>query len=296
MKIKRYSILSTILLAIPSIGTSALLLEEQFLSGTTPASGEYTAGATVNGVNPAVTGFAPTSWDGSAVDNPTFGKLTSTSIGLTYSGLDTSGGAVTVDRSNTGGGFVEKSATRDLAAGIGTVSELWVSYLFNMNAAYDGTLKLGFLRSSGVDLNVTMRSDATNGDELSWAGGSGAGSTLSHVWNNDSTYMILIRSLGNGANDELDIWINPNLGTGEPSVGSGDISFIGGYRFNTGQELTSPLDLRISFGGVSGNQSLTFDELRYGTTFGDVAPIPEPSSIVLLVMGMALALRRRRTC
>ena len=46
---------------------------------------------------------------------------------------------------------------------------------------------------------------------------------------------------------------------------------------------------------VSVTNSGSFDEVRYGSTLADVAPIPEPGSAAMLLCGSGLlALRRRR--
>ena len=53
-------------------------------------------------------------------------------------------------------------------------------------------------------------------------------------------------------------------------------------------------NIRLSFDNSAG-QTNEFDELRIGTTFPDVAPVPEPAAASLLALGALLAgIRRRR--
>jgi hypothetical protein len=46
----------------------------------------------------------------------------------------------------------------------------------------------------------------------------------------------------------------------------------------------------------TGPQDVYFDELRYGTTLGDVVPVPEPATLGLMALGGVglVAMRRRR--
>ena len=60
---------------------------------------------------------------------------------------------------------------------------------------------------------------------------------------------------------------------------------------NSGVNLSN---VRLSFDNSAG-QTNEFDELRIGTTFADVAPVPEPAAASLLALGALLAgIRRRR--
>jgi len=45
---------------------------------------------------------------------------------------------------------------------------------------------------------------------------------------------------------------------------------------------------------VNANGNLVFDEVRFGTTFLDVVPIPEPSTYVMLLGGIGVLLILRR--
>ena len=49
-----------------------------------------------------------------------------------------------------------------------------------------------------------------------------------------------------------------------------------------------------SGGGAGTGTPFLFDELRVGSSFADVAPVPEPAALGLLCVVTPLALRRRR--
>jgi len=40
--------------------------------------------------------------------------------------------------------------------------------------------------------------------------------------------------------------------------------------------------------------TITYDEIRFGATFADVSPVPEPSAALLGALGVLALLRRRR--
>jgi hypothetical protein len=103
-------------------------------------------------------------------------------------------------------------------------------------------------------------------------------------------YTLSTTSLG----DRLDVYVNPSS---DPGSNAGDIS-IGASFFN----------FHVQSGGTQGTGHLlaagfssgqaAYDEIRIGTTFADVSPIPEPSSFAALaglgVLGLVASRRRRQ--
>ncbi|MBP6863679.1 MAG: PEP-CTERM sorting domain-containing protein [Candidatus Didemnitutus sp.] len=91
------------------------------------------------------------------------------------------------------------------------------------------------------------------------------------------------------ANDVSKLWINPASATFDDlAVPSAALTSTGGT------DMTSINSFLIR--GASGSPAGTFDELRIGTTWASVTPVPEPSTYAAILGALALAgvvLRRR---
>lgn len=92
-------------------------------------------------------------------------------------------------------------------------------------------------------------------------------------------------------NDNATMWVNPSaFGGAEPLTGG--ISNAFGNDIGVASFL-----IRQTGAGTSGasNSSVVIDELRVGTTWASVTPVPEPAATALLTCAMATLSRRRRT-
>ncbi len=90
----------------------------------------------------------------------------------------------------------------------------------------------------------------------------------------------------------MTLYVDPDfasLGTGTAPTGGSGVSFSGLFSFPF-EQVT--LENRS---GVS-NDTVRFDEIRIGSTWADVSPVPEPSALLLAGGGLAAAVgvRRRR--
>ena len=113
------------------------------------------------------------------------------------------------------------------------------------------------------------------------------------------TYFVVAnyRSIAGPNNDEFEVWINPDIGGASPTnaFANATVTLTAG-----GGDLGEINEIRpLSNMGIGAGPGVVaqFDELRVGTSFDSVSPIPEPASVGAVLGGCALvltALRRRR--
>ncbi len=156
-----------------------------------------------------------------------------------------------------------------IESGMGSVADIPGSRKFSMHVAPDGSLTLNGNSATGVS--------------------SAAGSIVS-----GQTYFFVWKLVNNGNDDIMTLFLNPvdllseGGNTSTLEINGGTFMVVN----NNSYELT-----HLRFGSAPGEgQSFLLDEFRIGTTWEDVVPvIPEPSSALLGVAGLAtVALRRRR--
>lgn len=289
-----------ILTCTGSSAQAALILYEGF-NYTTGALSTKTPNASTIGLNTSV-----------AYQGATVGNYTVTGSSLTFStNFATSGGSISIG-SGTGVGAAQMSLASSYT---GT---LYSSYLVRLAsrstaAAGDGALSrisndtantgehfLNMADSRSSSTQVAIGYDATTVT---------AGTSLSL----NTTYLMLARftRVGQATNvtsgvatvyaltsAQYDSFIAAGgteayLDSAVIGTGGSQISARGSDSYSSSTALTFATGQYAQF--VSVNDSTTFDELRYGSTLADVTPIPEPSSAVLLLAGVAAVGFRRRS-
>ena len=203
--------------------------------------------------------------------------------GLTFGSLSTTGNGA--------------NQSLNLASGANTVAQLtasgtiWMSWLYNpANANEFGGLRIsnGSDPINAAQLWFSPRDTGSGLLYISSRGTSGGnqqfstGQTLSF----GTTYFMVAKL--DTVGKTLDFWLNPTPGAGSP--GGATLSLT------TAQLPTASIAIN-SIGLLGGNTGgATFDEIRVGATWADVAPIPEPSTFFLALLGGlgALGLIRRR--
>lgn len=201
-------------------------------------------------------------------------------VGQTYSGLATGGGGF-VSSGNNSANF------RDLGTTYGVDgTTIFVSLLMSAQPGFTTTNPdyAGFSLFDGADdgsgerffLGQTFRQGVYgfvrtgNPDSLS----TGLISTA-------STFLVAKIDFLAGA-DNVSLYINPTTGLAAPN-GTPTTASVTSFNFDR---------LRIQTG--FNTAAFKFDELRIGTTYADVSPVPEPTSMLLLgISGTALLARRR---
>jgi hypothetical protein len=123
------------------------------------------------------------------------------------------------------------------------------------------------------------------GSTVGFTGDTGVAASL------DTTFLMVLRIDfdASGTNERLRLYVNPTLGT-EPLTAQADGTTTSSFQLNK---------LDIAGGQTGGGNTVSkgwFDEIRFGTTFADVTPVPEPATWALLSLGgiAGLFFRRRR--
>jgi hypothetical protein len=288
----RYTLLTAALISLPSLAPAALLTYEGF--------GDYTTNGPVHGLN------GGQGWNGGwvvqnnsnnypiASSGPlTFGPLvTSANHRYLYGGyqwfsvgreLDISANGPWASKSYVSGGFINNKV-------------LWFSMLAQINT----TAEVNFTFTNSVTTwnpgeNGNVRIRTTGGN---WELGTVGATNFSNAGtrNNNTTYFVVGRFHLNNTASTFHLWVrsmsdpNPlNLGGPDLNVNTANASLTGldaatvGFRnfsINVNTDVTSIAKI---------------DEIRFGETFADVSPIPEPSTYALLAAGLgALVWLRRR--
>jgi hypothetical protein len=256
------------MLAVTAASQAELLMYEGF---------DYQAGADLvdaadntTGVNGG-TGFAG-SW---FLKNSTDPRPTIDSSSLSYGSLQTSGGSLSY---STGRSRPWRD-TVDLSSYYDQVGEtVYVSYLLDGSGGYERQTFFGAKVGQYSDWG-RYRSTADNSNGLG---------QLADF--NEQTNLIVFKMTieAVGAADDrtigLDYWFNP-----------ADSDLAGSEPGTTTQSHTA-IDTTLGPQELFMSEELGafIDEVRIGTTWADVTPIPEPATMSLLALGGAAIIRRRR--
>jgi len=187
------------------------------------------------------------------------------------------------------------TARRDLASGIdlnpASTQTYYVSFLFRRDDAFNGggteNSRYFELRDSSNNVVVYAGTTSAEAADVSLNGFAGASSgTAGQVQLNvDTLGLVKLVLRPAGQNDEIYV----TYLTDGDDLSSEPVSWMASASFDAGGVMTTVSVF------AAGNTDLTrYDELRIGTEFSDVVPVPEPASACLLLAAGGLALFRRR--
>jgi hypothetical protein len=250
---------------------AALLAYESF---------NYSAGQELSGLNGG-TGFSD-AW------STYTGSATIQAGSLNGAELETSGGKVFFNPTTA-----NLNAFRTLQTPLNQTSG--VSYLSFLGDLQSGQRFLGISLYNGAsELRLIGKGGSASVPNWAITGASIANTTIPAT----TEALLVLRIDWNSASTEtMRLWVYPSTGTlptTEPTVGTANATLS--------VELTQITQLRIGAGFTNGTDTEAngwIDEIRVGTTWNDVVPVPEPSSLAILLslsaIGGFAVFKKRRT-
>ena len=257
-----------------------LIAYDSFTAGTDQAAGEYTDVVDGNyrlqsGQNPIITGFSG-SWQSSG---GTFRMGTAPPSSLSY----TDGASATLA---TAGNSIYRSAT-------GISYRSFDSSLINF--AVDRTYYISFLlqvTDVSKQARIVLGQDAqdwrdpairidSNGFTLRQ---NGSNTKIADIDTNTHFAILKVDVNSAGTGHNLELFWDPTLSSEGANVAT-----------NAGFNGAIPTNILLSSKNTSG--AINFDELRIGTSWESVTPVPEPSTYALLIGSLVMlfvAVRRRK--
>ena len=254
------------------------------------ASTNYTAGQ-LPGQSPVVSGFVTNAWY-----NNTNVSAGGASQALTYSNIVSD---------NTGGSYttaVGGRSTRAMSTVLGGNTVLgtntyYISLMMQVSTVATNNYRAFELESQFNNRNFQFGAAADTGS-INWGMRvTTASSTfLTNVSTvtavtNQTVFAVMKLRYSSAANDDsVDLWVNPSDLSSE--AGSTNFVTISGFDFlhNSAKN--------ISLASFTGTGTASWDEIRVGTTWADVTPVPEPSTLALLgltgIAAIGYRIRRNR--
>ncbi len=263
IKAAALAVVAMVGMALPAAHAS-LLVYEPF---------NYTAGSNLNGQT--ATGLGLTgSWSA--------GNATIASGSLSEGNLATSANSLIGGASNV----TQVNLTSPISATAG--NPLWVSFLIQTpTTATEVTGGWGGLVLELSSTNVytyPFIGYANSGVFVVQTQGGGNDVNGPSVSPN-TTYLMVLEDIANSSGpDTLNLWVNPATGVTAPS-GTPTIT----------DNLIGPIGDISGIGTNDGSYSNSYDEIRIGTSYADVTPVPEPATLGLVAIGgLGLLLLKRR--
>lgn len=233
-------------------------------------------------------------WTSPWTQSGTSTVLSVVSPGLSYNQLQVTGNAISDTTTSSQIAYRSFDTTGLMADG----NSVWFSLLYSVSAGGDSMVKFfanGMHPTANYQTGVGIRISNTQGiatdfgvvafSYKSFAHGANANMVAGRLTFSDQLNQ-----------DRITLWVNPNLGEGTPADGAA-FSDVLGQVSEVWPEGQAAIGNEVVIRG-GGSFIGVFDELRVGTSFADVAPIPEPAvyglSLAALALFMGLRSKRAR--
>ena len=255
------------------------------------ASTNYTAGP-LTGQNPVVSGFT-NAWTavntnffaGGASQALTYSNIVSDDTGGSYSTTNINSRATRAMSTVLGGNLVSGTNTYyiSLMMQVSTVATNNYRAFELENQFGNRNFQFGAAADTG-STNWGMRVETATSTFLTNV------STVTAVANETVFAVIKLRYSSAASDDAVSLWVNPSDLSSE--AGSTNFVTLSGFDFR-GNSASN-----ISLARFTGSGSASWDEIRVGTAWADVTPVPEPSTVALLsltgIAAIAYRIRRNR--
>jgi len=275
-KAARALIAAGLLFLLPDL-RGALLVYEGF---------EYTAGTSIAGQAGGI-GFGSNTW---TETETTPGNLDTMGTGsLSYGSLTANGNRLQLNTPTATGNSDQRNFTAQSGS---NYPVMWAGFLINVQAASLSSITNGYLQlrpnsGSGVGAYLGVFTDG-GGNKVFGIGSNQSGfttafSSVSLALN--TTYFLAARVTWNLSGAEtIDLFVNPNLdGSGlTPAISTAALS------------ITLDRFARVGLVGGTTGTTWNYDEFRLGQSFAEIAPVPEPSTAMLLGWTVAFSFLWKR--
>ena len=261
----------------------------QYLTGTAGAtSGDSlvrsVAGA-ADGQKPSTIGFDPTvGWrTTSALSAAVYPRVNST--GLSYPGLPSVAGAADIFRSTTIAGSQVKFAARAVAGGLAAGdTDLYFSALVQFDTSVPGSFRFDE-GAAQLTIGVTNAGKITISDQVATLG------TSTATFTGGTTYLLAAHVYNT---NQIDLWLDPTDFQVESNNDAQKL--FAGLTLNTFTAGAALTDFRITSdtGNSIAAPDFIVDEVRGATTWQEALGIPEPTTGMLMLAGIAMLGAHRR--
>ncbi|NTU54500.1 MAG: hypothetical protein HGA97_12570 [Chlorobiaceae bacterium] len=262
----------TCMLLAPAPAHAALIAYEGF---------DYVPGSDIRGQSGGSGWATGSSWAGYDPSATWPGLITSS--GLSFGKLDIQGKALTT--ATTPGTIPPPSSAlywRNLPQFGQEGSTLYVSFLFRPEPefGYYGGINLTDEFGNGIFVGKSGASGYNN---------YGLEGPLNDIESSGvpvatgETDLIILKAQFLAGNDIYSIFVNPALDGVEPGAASASKT-----DFDPGNPLIGTTFIFNNYGNY------TIDEIRIGTTYADVTPIPEPGTLTMIAFGLSVIIGRNR--